>query len=281
MSTQRVGARVSDHMSIEVSGSGAIGVFDSGVGGLSVLREIRSLLPHEHVIYVADSGFGPYGDRDNDYIEERADAIVRFLMTQNAKAIVVACNTVTGVAIEQLRAAYQFPVVAIEPAVKPAVAATRSGVIGVLATTATLASQKFRDLINRHGSRAQVLVQPCPGLAERVEAGDFDGRDTEALVAGYVRPLIQQGADTLVIGCTHYTFLAPVIQTLVGPDVSIVDPAPAVARELRRRLEREGLGASGRVAASEAFWTSGPPQHVARVISLIWGADVPVQPLPR
>jgi glutamate racemase len=266
---------------VGVSTSGTIGVFDSGVGGLSVLREIRRLLPDEHVVYVADSGFGPYGDRETEFIEERAHAIVRFLITQNAKAIVVACNTVTSVAVEHLRAACDLPVVAIEPAVKPAVAATRSGVVGVLATTATLASQKFRDLVNRHGHRAQVLVQPCPGLAERVEAGDFDGRDTVALVAGYVRPLIAQGADTLVIGCTHYTFLTATIQTLAGASVGIVDPAPAVARELRRRLENQGLVASGDVAPSETFWTSGPPQHVARVISLICGAGTMVQPLPR
>ncbi|MGE3507659.1 MAG: glutamate racemase [Vicinamibacterales bacterium] len=261
--------------------SGPIGVFDSGVGGLSVLREIRQLLPNENVIYVADSGSGPYGERSADFIEGRARAIVRFLIARHAKAVVVACNTATSVAVAHLRAAYPLPVVAIEPAVKPAVASSRTGVVGVLATTATLASQKFRDLVDRHGRQARVLVQPCPGLAERVEAGDFASAETDTLVAGYVRPLIEQGADTIVIGCTHYTFLTPTIQRLVGASVSIVDPAPAVAREVRRCLDRHELMTSARGAASEEFWTSGSPEPVARVISLIWGAETTVQPLPR
>jgi glutamate racemase len=257
-----------------------VGVFDSGVGGLSVLREIRRLLPGESVVYVADSGFGPYGDREADFIAERADTIVSFLMTKKVKALVVACNTVTGVAVERLRAAYRLPVIAIEPAVKPAVAATRSGVVGVLATTATLASQKFKDLLARHARRAQVLVQACPGLADRVEVGDFDGPDTKALIARYVEPLIAQGADVLVIGCTHYTFLTQTIQTVVGTKVSIMDPAPAVARELGRRLESQGLRASSPGAASESFWTSGSLEQVGPVISLLWGAEATVQRLP-
>jgi len=275
------GVNASDVYTSAVNRSDPVGVFDSGVGGLSVLREIRQLLPNEPVVYVADSGFGPYGDREAIFIEQRAEAIVSFLMTQNVKAVVVACNTATGAAVGRLRAMYRLPVIAIEPAVKPALAATRSGIIGVLATAATLASQKFRDLLDRHGRQARVLAQACPGLADRVEAGDFDGPDTQALVARYVSPLIAQGTDTLVIGCTHYTFLTPTIQTLVGANVTVIDPAPAVARELRRRLESQGLAASGEGVASEGFWTSGSLDHVARVISLIRGADTIVQPLPR
>ena len=224
-----------------MDGFDSIGVFDSGVGGLSVLREIRREVPDQRVVYVADSGFAPYGDRDADFIEERSTAIVRFLMAQGVKAIVVACNTATGVAVERLRTTCAFPVVAIEPALKPAVAATRSGVVGVLATNATLASSRFANLLGRHGRNVRVIVRPCPGLAEQVEAGDLRGLVTRALVERYVYPLVEAGADSLVIGCTHYTFLAPLIREVAGATVAIYDPAPAVARELHRRLDAENL----------------------------------------
>src|SRR5688500_11507937 len=146
-----------------------IGVFDSGVGGLSVLRAVRAELPHEDLVYVADSGYAPYGDRPLQHVEDRAVAVVEFLVTRGVKAVVVACNTATGAAVHVIRARFSLPVVAIEPAVKPAAATTRSGVIGVLATTNTLSSQKFMDLVDRHGAGVQVLVQPCPGLAEQIE----------------------------------------------------------------------------------------------------------------
>jgi glutamate racemase len=259
-----------------------IGVFDSGVGGLSVLRELRRELPHERVIYVADSGFAPYGDREADFIERRSDAIVRFLLREGAKAIVVACNTATGVAVEALRARFALPIVAIEPALKPAAASTRSGVVGVLATSTTLASQKFATLLGRHGSEVRVRVQPCQGLAEQVERGDVDGPATRALVDGYVRPLLDQGADTLVIGCTHYTFLVPLIRAAAGPHVTIIDPAPAVARELRRRLESTGVVAAPDAAgATEAFWSSGPLDQASRVLGQLWRIGTEVRALPR
>lgn len=252
---------------------GPIGVFDSGVGGLSVLREIRRELPDERTVYVADSGFAPYGDRDAGFIETRSDAIVRFLLTKGVKAIVVACNTATGVAVERLRATYPLPIVAIEPAVKPAAAITRSGVVGVLATSATLASERFSTLVDRHGGSVRVIEQPCPGLSQQVEAGDLAGAGTRALVERYVVPLVEQGADTLVIGCTHYAFLAPVIQAVAGSSVAVVDPAPAVARELRRRLAAATLLAPADATSRgpEAFWTSGDPVQVGRVIQQLWG----------
>lgn len=264
----------------------SVGVFDSGVGGLSVLREIRRELPDERLIYVADSGFAPYGDRDAGFIEARADAVVRFLLTRQVKAVVVACNTATGVAVERLRATFPLPIVAIEPAVKPAAALTRSGVIGVLATTATLSSERFSNLVDRHGGSVRVLEQPCPGLAERVEAGDLAGPAVRAQVTQYVAPLIAQGVDTLVLGCTHYTFLTPLIQEVAGPSVSVLDPAPAVARELRRRLTAEGLlappGPDGR--ATEEFWTSGDPVQVGwlirKLLGPFWAAGTAVHGMP-
>ncbi|MGE3179961.1 MAG: glutamate racemase [Vicinamibacterales bacterium] len=252
--------------------SSPVGVFDSGVGGLSVLREVRRELPDERTVYVADSRFAPYGDRDAGFIEARSDAIVRFLLTKGVKAVVVACNTATGLAVERLRATYDLPIVAIEPAVKPAAALTKSGVVGVLATSATLGSERFSDLVDRHGGSVRVIEQPCPGLAQQVEAGDLTGPGTRALVERYVAPLVAEKADTIVVGCTHYTFLTPIIQELAGPSVTIVDPAPAVARELRRRLAAANLladAASGR--GREEFWTSGDPVQVGRLIRQLWG----------
>ena len=185
-----------------------IGVFDSGVGGLSVLHDVRRELPHEHLLYVADSVHAPYGDRTQAFVEARSIAIVRFLVTQGAKAIVVACNTATSMAVDALRSEFSLPCVAMEPAVKPAVSITKSGVIGVLATTATLSSPRFARLVSHFGSDVDVVLQACPGLVEHVEKGELAHDATRALVEQYVRPLVARGADTLVLGCTHYPFLA-------------------------------------------------------------------------
>ena len=180
-----------------------IGVFDSGVGGLSVLREIRRELPHEDLLYVADCGHAPYGDKPLAAIESRAVAITEFLLAQGAKTVVVACNTATGAAARVLRSRYPVPIVAMEPAVKPAVERTRSGVVGVLATRQTLASQTFAALLDRIDHCTRILPQPCPGLVERVESGDLDGAPTRTLLTGFLQPLLARGADTLVLGCTH------------------------------------------------------------------------------
>ena len=218
-----------------------IGVFDSGIGGWSVLRELRRELPHEHLLYVADSACAPYGDRPVEFIVQRSRRIADWLVAEGAKALVVACNTATAAAVAELRAHHALPIVAIEPAVKPAAQATRSRVIGVLATSQTLASEKYSRLVDAHGQDVTVLAQACPGLVERIEAGDLDGPDTRALLAGFVNPLLAQGADTLVLACTHYPLLLGSLRELVGPDVRLVDPAPAVARELRRRLAAADL----------------------------------------
>jgi glutamate racemase len=260
-----------------------IGVFDSGVGGLSILREIRRRQPHERLIYVADSGFAPYGDRETDFIETRADAIVRFLIAQGVKAIVVACNTATGVAVERLRMVYALPIIAIEPPVKPAAAVTRSGVVGVLATRATLASSKFATLVGQHARQVRIIVQPCPGLAKQVEGGDLTSPATKALVDRYVLPLVQQGADALVIGCTHYSFLTPLISQAAGVDIAILDPAPAVARELHRRLQAADLLAPAGADSDgsvETFWSSGTLESVTMVMRELWGPQTIVLPLP-
>lgn len=173
-------------MQTEHNSADPVGVFDSGVGGLAILREIRHELPGEDLLYVADSGHAPYGDKSTALIEERSLAIAEFLVSQHAKALVVACNTATGVAIKALRARFQVPIVAMEPAVKPAAAHTRSGVIGVLATSRTIASDNFARLHERFGSEVKILMQACPGLVEQVEAGNLSGDRTRALVEQYV-----------------------------------------------------------------------------------------------
>lgn len=259
-----------------MSAAAAIGAFDSGVGGLSVLREIHRELPHESALYVADSGSAPYGDRPASFIQERSVAITDFLLAQGAKAIVVACNTATAAAVEHLRERCTAPIVAIEPAVKPAAAVTRSGVVGVMATTVTISSSKLLRLVGRYPAPGGTRMQACPGLAEQVECGDVNGADTRALVERYVRPLVEQGADTIVLGCTHYAFLEPLIREVAGPGVTVIDPAPAVARELRRRLTQAGLLAPDDATPVERFWTTGEPERATRVMSQLLGRAVAV-----
>jgi glutamate racemase len=260
--------------------SDPIGVFDSGVGGLSVLRDIRRELPLEDLLYVADSGHAPYGDKPQEVIAGRALAVTEFLLAEGAKAVVVACNTATAAAAQALRARFAVPIIAMEPAVKPAVASSRSGVVGVLATSQTAASHKFVQLLGRLNVGAEVLVQPCPGLVERVEAGDLDGEATRALLADYLMPLLEQGADTLVLGCTHYPHLTPLIQDLAGPQVTVMSSGAAVARQLRRRLDEVRLLALEARPGTERFWTSGPPDRARALIARLWGAPVEVTALP-
>jgi glutamate racemase len=254
-----------------------IGVFDSGVGGLSVLREIRRELPHESLVYIADSGAAPYGDRPAAFIQERSVAVTRALIAHGAKAVVVACNTATGAAVEVLRREFPLPIVAIEPAVKPAAAVTRSGVVGVMATTVTLASTNLLRLVGQYPAPGSTEMQACPGLAEQVERGDVDSAETRALVERYVRPLVDKGADTIVLGCTHYAFIEPLIRDVAGPGVAVIDPAPAVARELRRRLKVDSLLAPDEAVPTEKYFTTGDREQGTRVMSQLLGRPVVVR----
>ncbi len=281
-----------------------IGVFDSGVGGLSVLRAIRSALPDEDLVYVADSGMAPWGDRDAAFIVARSTALLETLRAQGAKAVVVACNTATVVAVEHLRARSPIPIIAIEPAIKPAVQRTRSGVVGVLGTQRTIQSRSVARLCEQHGGSARILLQACPGLVERVERGLLHDDETRALLAGFVRPLLDAGADTLVLGCTHYPFLSGLLREIAGPQVAIVDPAQAVARQLIRRLGLEQTHdtslampdrpcmsertstqhppGADRVTGHERFLTSAPIEEARRVMSALWGGtvDIDIDSLP-
>lgn len=258
----------------------AIGVFDSGVGGLSVLHHIKRALPNEHLIYVADSGHVPYGDKSHSYIEQRSLALTRFLIAQGADAIVIACNTATAAAVATLRKQFSLPIVGMEPAVKPAVAATKSGVVGVLATVGTLESARFAALLERYGDEVEIVTQGCPGLVELVELGKLRDTRTRELVARYTEPLIARGVDTLILGCTHYPFLAPLIHEVVGEKITLVDTGAAVARQLQRRIQTE-LPMRISNAAPARFFTSGDADTASRIMSLLWKKDVDTQKLPK
>jgi glutamate racemase len=208
-----------------------IGVFDSGVGGLSVLRELRRALPGHALHYVADSGHAPYGERDEAHVIDRSMRVVSHLVEHGAQAVVIACNTATAAAVSQLRATWpQLPFIGVEPGIKPALALSRNGRIGVMATAATLSSDKFQRLVVTHGAGKFIQLQACVGLAAAIERGELDAPELLALIDAHCRPLREADVDTVVLGCTHYPFVQAAIQGALGAHVHIVDTAVAVAR---------------------------------------------------
>ncbi|MBI3764612.1 MAG: glutamate racemase [Chloroflexi bacterium] len=212
-----------------------IAVFDSGVGGLSVLREIRAQLPRADLLYFADQFHVPYGARPIEEIRLFSEAITRFLLARGAATIVVACNTASAAALKHLRATFpDVPFVGMEPAVKPAVERSRARVVGVIATPATFQGELFASAVDRFATGVKVITQICPGLVEQIEAGELDRPKTKAILRESLAPLIAQGIDTLVLGCTHYPFVIPAMREIVGPVVEIIDPSPAVARQVER-----------------------------------------------
>jgi glutamate racemase len=263
-----------------------VGIFDSGVGGLSILRHIRAQLPHEHLIYVADSGFAPYGDKPEDVVAERSLAIARFLVSQGAKALVVACNTATVSAVRLMRTRFpDMPIVGVEPGLKPAAAATRNGKVGVLATERTLAGAKFLELRDQiaEATGAQFLLQPCQGLADQIETGELDTQDMAAMLKRYIGPLLAEGADTLVLGCTHYPLVQASIEQVIASegfqDITLVDTGEAVARQLGRLLDTGGLLRSfdAEMPARVEGWTSASATALSAAFNSLVGIDPPVQ----
>ena len=245
-----------------------IALFDSGLGGLSLLRELRRQLPGHDLSYVADSAHCPYGPKHGEFVRDRSLAIGRSLERAQADALVVACNSaVAAGALEALRAALAIPVIGIEPGVKPAVAMTQTGVVGVLATAISVASDRLASLVERFADGVEVVTQPCPGLVERVEAGLVDGGETRALVERYVAPLLARDVDVLVLGCTHYPFLRRLIAE-VAPGVAIVDPGPAVARQGARVVAEHSI-AEG--TGSVVYATTGDPALVEPVLRRLTG----------
>lgn len=263
-----------------------IGVFDSGIGGLSVLRALQAELPHERFVYLADTAYAPYGERGDAFVAARTHAIADHLRGAHAiKALVVACNTATAAAIHELRAHHPaLPVVGVEPALKPAVAATRTGRIGVMATRGTLASAKFARLLAALQGQAEFIVRPCPGLAlaiERSVAPDAveATSQVEALCSQTVAAMGRFGnapgqIDTLVLGCTHYVFAEPVLRRLLGPQVQLVETGAPVARQTRRLLAQAGLLAPDTQAAALALLTTGEPRQL-QAAAARWLASSP------
>jgi glutamate racemase len=255
-----------------------IGIFDSGVGGLAIYRAVRELLPAEDLIYIADSGFGPYGDRNTGFVESRVTAMAAALVELGAKAIVVACNTATVVAVERIRSLYGLPIIGIEPAIKPAVATTRSKKMVVLATQRTIESEAVERLCRLHGRETEILRVPCPGLVEQVEQGSLEDERTLHLLRGYTRKALASGADTFVLGCTHFVFLETQIRALVGPEVAILEPSRAVARQVVRRLAEHCRCAEKARGATEQFFTTArSPADAGAVMSKLLGRRVAVR----
>ena len=256
-----------------------IGVFDSGVGGISVLKHIHSLLPHEDLLYVADSKYAPYGGRTPAEITARCVEIADFLIAKNVKALVVACNTATAAAIDTLRAKYDLPIIGMEPAVKPAAAATKNGIVGVLATVGTLKSAQFAALLESYGRNVKVVTQACVGLVECIERGDLSSENTQKLVQQYCKPLMDEGADTIVLGCTHYPFVRPLIEQAVGSKVTLIDTGAAVANHLQKRLLAHDLLSPAKqlnASPSIIFWTNSETPNAQQIIQQLWGKTVPV-----
>ncbi|MFC1748392.1 glutamate racemase [Pseudomonadota bacterium] len=234
-----------------------IGIFDSGVGGLSVLKEIRQRLPRENLIYLADSAFAPYGEKSPEVIIDRSHYCSDWLIGQGAKAVVVACNTATAAAVHSLRESLSVPVIAMEPAVKPAVSMSKQRRVGVLATSGTLLSEKFATLQRRHANGAEVITQPCPGLVEEIEKGDLDSPQLTQLLERYVGALVAQGVDVIVLGCTHYPLVRVQIDQLLPADVWLIDSGAAVAQRVELQLQHYGLYRQSQGDVSLTCVTSG------------------------
>jgi len=256
---------------------GKVGIFDSGIGGLTVTQAIRQALPTERLLYFGDTAHMPYGQRSLEEVRAFSMAITAALLERDCKLIVVACNTASGAALKDLRERWpQVPFVGMEPAVKPAAEHTRSGVVGVIATTATFQTEVYASVVERFGKDVRVLHQACPGLVSAIESGDLDGPATESLLRGWLEPMVQEGIDALVLGCTHYPLVRPLIERIVGSGVRVIDPAPAVAKQVVRLLDQKGLSADPAQQGSLQCHTSGDPAVFGALMDRIGMPGIPV-----
>ncbi len=265
-----------------------IGVFDSGLGGLSVLKEIHQLLPHENLVYVGDSVHAPYGDKSAAYVRDRSQQITEFLLNQDVKAIVIACNTATAEAADLLRANSDVPVIGLEPAIKPATQLSKNGVIGVLATQRTINSERLLGLTERYAQEKKVLAQACPGLVEQVEAYELNSDRTVSLLERYIHPLLDQGVDALILGCTHYPFLLGEIRNIVGNNIEILETGKPVALQLQRilkqyQLERNclNLSSDSTCKAQLSIYNSSNKKQAHLTMKKLWKAPISIQVLPE
>jgi glutamate racemase len=249
-----------------------IGVFDSGVGGLSVLRSIREQMPEETVLYFGDQGHVPYGPRSMEQIQNFSEGITQFLLDRGSKLIVVACNTASAAALAYLRE--RFPdvsFVGMEPAVKPAAETTRTGRVGVLATPATFQGALYASVVERFGAGVELFQHTCPGLVGQIEKGELDSANTRAILEDALYPMLEKNIDTVVLGCTHYPFVIPLIQQVVGENVRVIDPAPSVARQAKRLLEAAGTKSLSQRQASVRFFTSGDVESMKSMVPVLLG----------
>jgi len=245
----------------------SIGVFDSGVGGLSVLQEVHQQYPNENCIYIADQVHVPYGPRSREEVLGYSEGIVRYLLGKGAKLIIIACNTASAVALAELRKKYpDIPFVGMEPAVKPAAEGTSSGVVGVLATPATFQGDLYSSTVERFARGVEILKDTCPGLVDQIESGKIDDPITRNILEKALTPMLEKGVDEVVMGCTHYPFVIPVIKEIVGEKVRVIDPAPAVARQAGRLLETFNLKLDRNREGEIHFLTTGDPEKMEKLI---------------
>lgn len=268
------------------SSTSPIGVFDSGVGGLSVLRAIRAQMPEEQVIFFGDQVHIPYGPRPMEQIREFSDAITRFLLDQDAKIIVVACNTASAAALKHLRETFpDVSFVGMEPAVKPAAEHTQTGKVGVLATPATFQGALYASVVERFANGVELFQNTCSGLVQQIEQGNLEGLETRRILEEALLPMLEQNIDTVVLGCTHYPFVIPLIEQIVGENVAtaprrrvrVIDPAPSVARQVRRVLEAKGLKNESDLEGFVRFYTSGDTEGLKSLLPLLLGEQGLVQ----
>ncbi len=257
-----------------------IGIFDSGVGGLSVLRSIREQMPNEDVIYVGDQAHVPYGPRSMEQIQNFSEGITRYLLKHEAKIIVVACNTASAAALKYLRETFSdIQFVGMEPAVKPAAEKTQTGKVGVLATPATFQGALYASVVERFGAGVEFFQHTCPGLVSQIELGKLDEPKTRAILEDALLPMLEKNIDTVVLGCTHYPFVIPLIEQIVGENVRVIDPAPSVARQAKRLLEAGGLLNSSDVKGRIQIYTSGDVSVVESVLPKLLNEAPLVKPV--
>jgi glutamate racemase len=266
-----------------------IGIFDSGIGGLTVLRAIHQLMPEQPLFYLADQAHVPYGPRPLQEVRHFSEEITHYLLELGSRLIVVACNTASAAALKYLRQVFpDIPFVGMEPAVKPAAEHTRSGVVGVLATPATFQGELYASVVERFGQGVKLIQHTCPGLVAQIENGALESKETERILEEALQPMLEQGIDTIVLGCTHYPFVIPLIQRITGPDVRVIDPAPAVARQVQRLLVASSLLDLEAPAPQEGLkkplhllhiFTTGDPSRLEGMLPALLGKKYPVESL--
>jgi glutamate racemase len=253
-----------------------IGIFDSGIGGLSIYRALSAHLPGETLYYLADQAHVPYGSRPLADIRDLSTRITQFMLARQAKLIVVACNTASAAALQALRKSFPAtPFVGMEPAVKPAAFSTQSGRIGVLATPATFSGAPYGSLLDRFTQEVTVLEDTCQGLVSQIEKGEWESSQTRFILENALQPMLEQGVDRIVLGCTHYAFVIPLIKTIIGPEVQVIDPAPAIARQAERLLTHQDLLNLQTSRMPDRIWTTGDPNGLKKILPAILGSSWP------